>query len=182
MTRILLIAFLLNSILLSAQTNSEEVKEHQLKLNLLLTPNIDYEFAVSKYSTFDIQLGTEVGGVEDLQTGDLYFGLFPSLNVSFRHYYNYKRRINNAKRTLNNSANYYGFTTSFISGNPIIIAKDVEVYDDYFFRFGGIYGLQRTYFRSLNLGAEIGLGYGYSDSFDGRVIPILNFNLGWVIL
>ncbi|MGY5851374.1 hypothetical protein [Salegentibacter sp. F14] len=182
MNRILLIAFLLNSILLSAQYNSEEVKEHQLKLNLLLTPNIDYEFGIAKHATFDIQLGTEVGGVEDLQTGDFYFGLFPSLNVSFRHYYNYERRINNAKNTLNNSANYYGLTTSFISGDPIIIAKDVEVFDDYFFRFGGIYGFQRTYLKSLILGAEFGLGYGYSESLDGRVIPILNFNLGWLII
>jgi hypothetical protein len=182
MTKILSLTFLLHSILLLAQTSIKRVKDHQLKVNFILAPNIDYELGVSKHSTLHFQIGTQIGGVEDIETSKTHFGLFPSLKTSFRHYYNYNRRTNLEKTTANNSGNYYGVTTSLISAQPIIIANNVEVLDTYFYQIGGIYGLQRTYLKNLNLGAEFGIGYGRSESLGSRVIPIINFNLGWILL
>jgi hypothetical protein len=177
----LLLTVLLCLATINAQNNSEGVKKHQLKVNLLAAPNIDYEFGISEYATLSLQIGTELGSVKNIKTNKSHIGLFPLAEISFRQYYKYDRRIAKGKNIVNNSANYYGIIASYISADAIIIDGNINVIHD-LFQAGGVYGFQRTYFKKLNLGFETGVVYGYSEFFGGQVQPYLNFNLGWLLL
>ena len=177
----LLLTLLLSLSAINAQNNSEGVRKHQLKLNLLAAPNMDYEFGISEYATLSLQIGTELGSVTNIKTNKSHIGLFPLAEISFRQYYNYERRIAKGKNTFNNSANFYGFLASYISADAVIIENNINVIHD-LFQTGGVYGIQRTYFKKLNLGFETGIVYEYSEFFGGKVQPYLNFNLGWILL
>tara|TARA_B110000967_G_scaffold197614_1_gene229571 strand:- start:672 stop:842 length:171 start_codon:yes stop_codon:yes gene_type:complete len=50
----LLIVILLCLSTINAQKNSERVKKHQLKINLLAAPSMDYELGISKYATLSL--------------------------------------------------------------------------------------------------------------------------------
>ena len=177
----LLLALLLSLSMLNAQNNSEGVKKHQLKVNLLPAPNIDYEFGISEYATLSLQIGTELGSVTNIKTNKSHIGLFPLAEISFRQYYNYERRLEKGKNTFNNSANFYGIIASYNSSNAIIIENNINVVND-LFQTGGVYGFQRTYIKKLNFGFEVGIVYSYSKPIGGKVQPYLNFNLGWILL
>ncbi len=170
--------FLLSTIMVSAQNDTNGVERHQFKANLLLTPNLDYEIGVSKNSTIGFNLGTGFAWVEEAFVDETEFGVFLVFSSYYRYYYNFKRRQEKGKNTARNSANYVGVLASYLPGDPII--GDIELEDDYAFAAGPVWGFQRTYWKRLNFGLELGVGFGATENF-GTIVPIGNLNLGWII-
>lgn len=166
--------FLLSTIFLSAQNSTMGVEKQLFKVNLLLTPGLEYEVGVSKNATLDFRLGTGLVYVRVNEEED--YGIFLNFEGAYRYYYNFEKRTSKGKNTSRNSANYVALTTFFASDDPII--GDLEIDTDYIGQVGPVWGFQRTYNSGFNLGLELGLGYtfGGSDSF---VVPIFGFRLGW---
>lgn len=166
--------FLLSTIFLSAQNSTVGVEKQLFKVNLLLTPGLEYEVGVSKNSTLDFRLGTGLAYVKVNDDED--YGVFLNFEGAYRYYYNFEKRASKGKNTSGNSGNYVALTTFLASGDPII--GDLESDTDYIGQVGPVWGFQRTYNSGFNLGLELGLGYTFSES-DSFVAPIVGFRLGW---
>ncbi|MEH3111774.1 hypothetical protein [Pedobacter terrae] len=96
-----------------------EVKSlNKIRLNLL---GVGYEREQKVGKTTSVYFGAGAEGAFIYQTEitmdnnynfntnrETVFKVYPSLNVGFRHYYNFDRRIKKGKKTLNNSAGYVG--------------------------------------------------------------------------
>ncbi|PKV49857.1 hypothetical protein ATE84_1895 [Aquimarina sp. MAR_2010_214] len=176
MKKILISIFLLNTIVISAQNNSISVKDHMFKINILTSPGIEYEVGLGKNTTIDFRLGTGFAYVSKNGNGE--YGIFPSVEVAYRYYYNFERRIQKGKNTLKNSANYIALSTLFTHGDPVI--GDIEVNIDYYAIIAPVWGFQRTYNSNFNWGLELGLGYGFNNE-ESFLRPVIGFRLGWVL-
>jgi len=157
------------------------VKKHQFKVNLLLTPNLDYEVGLSKTITLNFQAGLFPVAIENRQNDESRFTTVLGSKLSFRHYYNLNRRLQKDKSIDNNSGNYFGISSWFAGSDPIIFNTSIEISDSYYSEIGAIYGLQRVFFNKLSLNVESGLGVNFTDLQDPKVIPLLHLNLGWIL-
>ncbi|MEW7280564.1 hypothetical protein ABW636_18405 [Aquimarina sp. 2201CG1-2-11] len=155
-------------------TSIKNVADHLFKINLLLTPGLEYEVGVSKNTTIDFRLGT--GFAYRNTFGNERYGIFLSSELAYRYYYNFDRRESKGKNISKNSANYIAMTSTFASGDPII--GKIETAIDYIGLIGPVWGIQRTYGAGFNLGLELGMGYRF-DNLDSDIAPIINFRLGW---
>lgn len=163
-----------------AQNNDLSVAKKQFKVNLLLLPSLDYEKGITSKSTIGVNLGTELLKATNTVTDEFEIaGLFPLIKGYYRYYYNFERRASKNKNTTRNSGNYLSFSTTYIHPSPIIKGNAV-INDKSIIMPAAIYGLQRTYNKSLNLGLEFGLGYSISN-VNKTILPLINFNLGWVL-
>lgn len=61
-------------------------------------------FAGGAAGTLTIQ-SYKYGSTSETNT---YFNIFPTLNIGVRQYYNFEQRNKKGKKTVNNTANYYG--------------------------------------------------------------------------
>lgn len=174
MKKILTAIFLFNALLLSAQNHTNGVEKQMFKVNLLLTPGLEYEVGISENATLDFRLGTGLLYVET--NGDGESGIFLTLEGAYRYYYNFEKRASKGKKTSGNSANYVAMTTYIAHGDPILGDLDTDI--DYVGQVGPVWGFQRTYNSGFNLGLELGVGYLFDDN-DQFVVPIANFRLGW---
>ncbi len=166
---------------MSAQdTITTGTKNHLFKANLLFTPSLDYEKGITKNSTLGFRLGTELLFAENNNTQESEFaGLFATLTPYYRYYHNFKRRIKKGKNIANNSANYFAVNVTYIYTESAIFKRDITFNDNYIWIPNITYGLQRTYWKRLNFGVELGVGYSFSN-IEEKVWPILHANLGWV--
>jgi len=181
MKKNIFITFLLCATYLFAQNDTTSVKKLQLKVDFIITPGINLELGITKHSTIKLDLGTDIAEAEDSATNKPFTGLFPSAELGYRHYYNFKRRENNGRNTANNSANYFGINTSYIlADSPIIIENSVDV-DDSIFKINAVYGLQRNFYKKLVLGLEGGLGYKDSENNGGKFDVVFKFKLGFLL-
>jgi len=173
-----IILLLICSIPMSAQDSIPKTTKHLLKGNLLITPSLEYEKAVTKNTTISLQLGIELGTIENEALNETRVVLYPNLDLDYRYYYNFKRRARKGKNTNHNTANYFGLTNSFTNTNTLFY--DIDPDDAYLITIASVYGLQRTYWKKLNLRFEFGAGYGFSD-LQESFVPVVNFSLGWVL-
>ncbi len=175
----IIVFFMMSIALLSAQNTNTGVKDHFFKANVLF-PSLEYEMSVTKYTTFGIQLGIDLGSVEKSSNNEkeVEFVVFPTLTAYYRYYYNFSRRIRKGKNTKNNSANFFEITSIYTTGDTII--GDIKHEDEYLATIGAAYGFQRTYGRRFNLMLELGVGYSFSN-VEGQVVPIADITLGWVL-
>ncbi|WP_343910323.1 DUF3575 domain-containing protein [Aquimarina litoralis] len=174
----LMILVLLCTTLMNAQNTDAETSKHLLKGNLLITPSLEYEKRVTNATTLSLQLGVELGTIENEILDETRVVFYPTLDIDYRYYYNFRRRQEKGKNTTHNSANYFGLANSFSNANTIF--SDRNPRDAYFVTIAGVYGLQRTYWKKLNLRFEFGAGYGFSD-IQETILPVVNFSLGWVL-
>jgi len=115
------------------------------------TPGVEFETGVSTNSTINLALGTGIFLRERNNQGTE-FGVFPFFEGQYRYYQ---------------------------SGKSII--GNIDFTEDYAGFVGPIWGMQRTYNSGFNLNLSAGVGYSWSDSFEGEITPILSFTLGWVL-
>lgn len=174
MRKIITAIFMLGTILLSAQNDTNEVEKSMFKVNFLITPGIEYEVGLSKNTTLDFRLGTGLGYVKTNNNEE--YGIFLTGEAAYRYYYNFEKRASKGKNTKGNSANYVALSTFFMGGDPIIGKIKADV--DYLAQLGPVWGFQRTYNSGFNLGLDLGAGYVFTNT-DGFVAPIVNFRLGW---
>lgn len=164
---------------LHAQDTVPRVENRVLRLNLLITPKIEGEFAISQAATFGVRLGTELFAY-DAWILDYYYVLLPSVDVYYRYYYNLDRRTERGKRIYRNSGNYLGLTALYANGNPIWSERpDADSNIDNLVMAGPVYGLQRTYGKGFFFNLEFGVGYGYADNGSSEIIPLASARLGW---
>ncbi|NER18587.1 hypothetical protein [Spongiivirga citrea] len=157
--------------------DSKNVADSQFKINFL-TPGVEFETGISNNSTLNFALGTGIF-LRKQNNQDTEFGVFPYLDGQYRYYYNFKRRLDKGKRTDRNSANYFSLSALAQSGKSII--GNVDFTEDYAAFVGPIWGMQRTYNSGFNLNLSAGVGYAWSENFDGEILPTVSFTLGWVL-
>lgn len=176
----LLIAFLHTAPWATAQDTVPQVERAVLRANLLLSPKIEGEFALSQNATLGARVGSELFTFEQWIV-DYFFVLLPSVDVYYRYYYNLDRRLGKGKRIYRNSGNYVSMTALYANGNPIWSERpEVDIDGKHFLVAGPVYGLQRTYGKGFFFNLEFGVGYGYADDASGsRLLPIANLRLGW---
>lgn len=177
-------ALLLLTMLLAAPARAQDsvprVEDGILRVNLLISPKFEGEFALSQNATLGARLGTELFAYDEWIL-DYYFVLLPSVDVYYRYYYNLDRRTDRGKRIYRNSGNYVGMTALYANGNPIWSERPGASNSiDHIFMAGPVYGLQRTYGKGFFFDLEFGVGYGYADNdTGGSIIPIGSLRLGW---
>jgi hypothetical protein len=156
--------------------DSYSVNKSLFKINIL-APGFTYERGVSKNSTVCLDANLSLGFV--IRRNETSFPVTPFLRGQYRYYYNLDRRILKGKDVSNNSGNFVGLSTSHYF-NPLGSKNYVSNYDGV--TVGGIWGFQKTYKSNLNLSANAGLGYNFSNNVNSQIVPILNFTVAWVFL
>lgn len=186
MKKIITTFLIFSSVLLTAQNKDTKepitnttVQNSQFKANLI-APGLDYEKGIAPHATLGLNLGTEILYATNTITDDRGFaGIYLSFKGYYRHYYNFKRRIDKGKYTNYNSANFFGLSTTYINTNPIIKGK-FEVIDNAIIIPAAIYGIQRSFQKKFNFVMEFGLGYSISN-IEKQVVPVINANFGWIL-
>lgn len=159
---------------LTAQ-QSKKLNKNLFKMNIL-NPGFTLEKALTNTSTLCLDANLSFGfAIHNNQTT---FLASPFLRGQYRYYYNLERRDSKGKDISNNSGGFLALNTSYYIrpiGNDVYISN----YDG--FTVGGVWGFQKTYKSGINLCANTGLGYNFSDQQSNKVLPILNFTVGWAI-
>jgi hypothetical protein len=168
----LIIIFFVNFLFAQKDTN---LCDKMFKLNIV-SPGFSFEKSFTKNSSINLEIGTSIGyNISNNYNG---FVTSPFAIAQYRFYYNLESRIKNNKVISGNSGAYVALNSSyygkaFNSDNLISILDGIT--------FGGVWGFQKTYNSSLNLNANVGLGYNNSENQPKKIVPILNFTIGWVI-
>ncbi|TRX30865.1 hypothetical protein FNW52_19685 [Flavobacterium sp. ZT3R18] len=152
------------------------VEKNQFKINLIL-PGVVYEHGFSDKNTLYSELSFGVGYSSSGFRGSTW-SYYPTINEQYRHYYNIEKRAGKGKRTIGNSGDFYGLNTIYrfesINSNSNYSSSAPSI------TVAPVWGFQRTYKHNFNLSLNGGIGYKF-DKYDGKVVPVINFTLGWVI-
>ena len=172
----LLLCSILFSCLFSAYAQQASVEKNVFSANIL-TPGLEYELGLTPTTSLDLRVGT--GFAYQKGTFSEGYGVYPIFSVQYRNYYNLNKRTDKGKNTANNSANYLALSAAIQSGKPIL--GNLEYYESYFGVIGPVWGLQRYYRSGFKLDLNLGAGYGFSETGDGFVSPIIGLRLGWLL-
>jgi len=161
-----------------AQKNDNDVVENVTKATILL-PGLAHEHKLGKASTIYIGAYMNIwfsstSSFYGSNTSTVHVG--PALDLSFRNYYNYKRRSDRGKRTEMNSLNYVA--PAFIVTS---IQKPFSSGSEFVNLFGVVWGMQRNYPGRFSLDLDLGAGYlfnaqGFSNN--NSVQPMSELTLG----
>jgi hypothetical protein len=166
--------FLCLPVFLLAQ-NEKKTKQSLFKINIL-NPGFTFEKGLSDQTTLCLDANLSFGfAIHNNQTT---FLASPFLRGQYRYYYNLEKRISKGKNISNNSGGFIALHTSYYLkplGNDLYVSSLDR------FTFGGIWGFQKTYESGFSLGVNAGLGYNLSNQQSPKVLPILNFTVGWII-
>lgn len=101
-------------------------------------------------------------------------------HTRLRYYHNFRERLDINKNVVGNSANYIGPARSAFFG-CLQFLNNLDRGDGFNVEFfGGVYGVQRTFRKGLNINAELGFGYYRGDGVDNGYGGLLHVTLGWV--
>ncbi|TXK78607.1 hypothetical protein [Mesonia sp. K4-1] len=163
---------------IAAQNNVDSsYTENVFRINFL-NPGVEYEYAVTNTSTLSGGLGVTYGGsYPDLSGGGSGFRylITPFLDLQYKHFYNFKKRLAKNKNTAHNSGN-------FISGRFYTRGETIESNFDrtsnYDFAVGPTWGLQRSYGK-FHLLFDVGTIYYFDTKGNGNWFPIMiQLNIG----
>ncbi|MFZ9661409.1 MAG: hypothetical protein ACO29O_05970 [Chitinophagaceae bacterium] len=154
--------FALISFKVHAQFTVETKIEDVYKLNLI-NPGISLEKKIFKYNTVQANIfwNTTINLIKnsDLLTKQYNMFLDPTINIQYRHYYNYYKRADRGAIIENNGANFIGGMFERTVTRLPIQDKDLVETARPVFKLGAIYGLQRTLFNVVVLEGYLGTGY-----------------------
>lgn len=151
------------------------LKNNQFRLNFI-SPGFTFEKSVSNSSSFIIQSQIIYGfNVRGSQTNHVFA---PLLETQYRFYYNLNSRKEKQKNISNNSGSYFGVSTMY-GFKPLNNDNFISIYDG--FTVGGLWGFQKTYKSKLNIGAEIGLGYNFSENQPKKIVDLIGIKFGYVL-
>jgi hypothetical protein len=171
---IFLFQFFITSIL--AQTDFQ-VEQSLLKFNII-NPGFDYEFASDEDATINLGFGLQPFLQNDV------FAFFPAVNLQYRTYINFDRRLKKQKKISDNTGNYVALSTALIFEK--VLLGNLDSGSDIFGFAGPVYGIQRTSSDGFNFNTEFGLGYffegtNYGFWNGGNFGPIISMSVGWVL-
>ncbi len=152
------------------------LQENLLKINII-TPAVSFEKKLSEKNSLVIETGLSAGF--NIRANETTYLFSPYILGQYRNYYNLIKRQKKNKSIAGNSGSFLAAHTSYYL-LPLNNNKDfVSTFDG--LTIGVIWGFQKTYKVGLNLGANAGLGYNFSDNKEKGVLPIVNFSLGWLV-
>lgn len=126
----------------------------------LLGANVYDEMRLSDKAVIraDISLDASIwGGTMYEKTG---FLMVPSLSLEPKYYYNITKRADAGKNTKNNAANYFSLNTRFAPG--LFVISNYNNADPIpTISFVPTWGLQKKFWRKLQLRTEFGLWTGH---------------------
>ena len=150
-----------------------------LKLNFL-NPGFTFEKSFSEKYTISIDANLSFSStIRTINNRNkLNVFVFPFIRPQFRYYYNLEKRGAKGKSIYKNSGSYLAINSSYYF-KSINHEFYLSAFDG--LNLGGTWGFQKTYKSNLNLGANLGLAYNFSNNVKQNVVPIINFTLGCVI-
>ncbi len=173
------------ALLLAGILNAQDltyVKKKQLKANVsFLGLDINYENRITKHSTINFEAGFNFGFS---YSKSIFFGnnfsyiVSPTFSAEYRNYYNILKRIKNNKTTINNSGNFWSFTTGFKTRS--IIAQNT--YDSPVLYLVPAWGIQRSWGKHFNAEARFGVAIKYATvgaNWSGS--PNVRISIGYII-
>lgn len=129
---------------------------------------LTYERQVSSQLTLHTQLGLE-GGLFG-GGGDFNYAFTPTISVEPRFYYNFNERVAKQKKTINNSANYFTLTGTYIPGLFTVTNDDIEA--DAALNLIPKWGLRRTIGKNFKF--DFAVGYGVAFGCTNKCRKLLN--------
>ena len=172
--KIVLIVFFVFNSALSQDKNF--VKKNLFKINLL-SPGITYERGLNRVSTFCFDTNFSIG-LSASSSSKLKVLASPFIRGQYRYYYNIKKRELKGRNISKNSAEFIALSSSYYF-KTIDNEKLINYLDG--ITISALWGFQKTYKSNINLTANAGLGYNLSSNQTNRVVPVINFTIGWVI-
>jgi hypothetical protein len=162
-------------VMMNLNAQEKKVKSNLFKI-IILSPGLNFEKGIGKKSTISSDIGSSVG-FHSNNSGTEWL-ISPYVKEQYRLYYNLENREQKGKNISNNSGNFVAFSASYYF-NPIGNSNYVSVYDG--LTLAPVWGLQRTYNSGLNFTVNTGVGYNISRNNNNKIVPVLNFSLGWII-
>ncbi|VAW16104.1 hypothetical protein MNBD_BACTEROID03-1282 [hydrothermal vent metagenome] len=163
----------------NAQNSTGRFTEKVWRVNIL-NPAIELEVPTGKSATFSTAFGIGYGGAyPDLSGGGdgLIYSINPFLDVQYKLYYNFNKRLRKQKNIDNNSGNF--LSARVLARGPSLVENVVRS-TDYDFAIGPTWGLQRKYGKNFHLLFDIGPIYYFDTEGRGNIFPIMiQLNLGF---
>jgi hypothetical protein len=156
------------------------VNNLMIKVNLL-RPGMTFEKGISKNTTVCLDASLIFGfsfSTSMMNGTDFGLSVGPLFRAQYRYYYNFEKRKIKGKNSLNNSGNFFAASSGY-SFKPVNFLRDDNRSDN--LTVGGVWGFQRTYKSNVNISANFGVGYNFSENVKSNIVPIINFSVGWVI-
>jgi hypothetical protein len=149
-----------------------------LRINII-NPGVEFEMAVMNHSAFVANLGVGYGGsypnLSSSANGFVY-SLVPFLDLQYRNYYNFEKRLSKGKNIESNSGNFWGLRM-LTRGEAF--ASNFSRTSNYDFAFSPVWGLQRKYGK-INVLFDIGPIYYFDLKGNDGIFPIIfEFSLGY---
>lgn len=142
MKNLLIVLFLLTTVLVQGQ---EEFSTEKVWRINFINPGVELEIPVAEQSTFSANLGIGYNGAYPELTyggsGFIYI-IAPFLDLQFKQFYNFRKRIRKGKEISGNSGNF--ISARVISYGPSI-ADNIYRKSDVDFAIGPTWGIQREY-------------------------------------
>lgn len=163
---------------ITAQEDQQEFTENVLRINFL-SPGVEYEYAVSNTSTLSAGLGVGYGASYPFLsssegTGFLYL-ITPFLDLQYKHFYNFEKRLAKNKNTAHNSGN---FISARLLTRGSTIESNFDRTSNYDFAVGPTWGIQRSYGK-FHLLFDVGTIYYFDTKGNGNWFPIMiQLNIG----
>ncbi|WP_194767526.1 hypothetical protein [Tamlana sp. I1] len=136
---------------------------------------VAYEKPLNDSFLIDAEIGY-IGGILNSE-----FIFTTSIELEPRYYYNFSKRIQKGKNTINNSGNYFAVQLSYIP--DIFTAKTPNNANiDVLKTFSAIptFGLRRNITKGLNFDFEFGVGYLWAKGYENEVTANLLIGLSYV--
>lgn len=95
-------------------------------------------------------------GIDNANTGKVYYILRPGITVEPRYYYNLNKRAASSRRTDSNSGNYLSFKSSYNSGRVLMSNLNLATLGS--LTFIPSLGVRRSMGRHFNYEASLGIG------------------------
>ena len=176
---ILVLFSLISSQVFCQETQSQSVvAESLLSFNFLL-PAVEFEAGITPKTTLDLNFGIGFGLASGMYQDRTKFGFYPSFQTQYRYYYNLEKRMQQQKKVSENNGNYFAGHVGVSSGKPVI--GNLEYLNNYYSTIGVVWGMQRIYDSGFKLNLNMGAGYGFNDSGDSYISPLIAIQLGWLV-
>lgn len=160
--------------------NSDKQTTNVLRINII-NPGIEYELAIMNHSAIIANAGFGYGGsypnLSSYANGFVY-SIVPFLDLQYRNYYNFEKRLSKGKNIESNSGNFWGLR---MLSRGEALASNFTRTSDYDFAFSPVWGLQRKYGK-INVLFDIGPIYYFDLKGNDGIFPIIfEFSLGYNI-
>lgn len=152
-----------------------------LRINVF-GPSVEIELPIGQKSTFAINTGVKINGSYSWisyngLTSTKKFYINPFAYISYKKFYNLKRRISKNKSIDGNAGNYWGLRQNSYFNYDLNSSQ--RFFEDAEFTFGPVWGMQRSS-GAFHFLFDIGPAIGYNKYKELEIYPLMfQINIGW---